>query len=94
MPNDAFVAKQPRDIACRVSTDTIDIEVRERAAEVLALPEDRQPAQAGLESFEADLLEETSVIFDRLAPLAIVVVDVERIGSAPPAAEWCLGWHD
>jgi hypothetical protein len=84
--NDAFVPQQPGDVARGEFRHAIDLEVRERAAEVLALPEDRQPAQAGLKTFEADLLEETPIIFDRLPPLTIVIVDVKRIGPAPPAA--------
>src|SRR6185503_12461286 len=86
MTNDPFVAEQSRDVARREAGDAIDVEVHERAPEVLALPEDRQPAQTGLEAFEADLLEQTAVVFDRLPPLAIVILDVERIGPAPPAA--------
>jgi|SRR6188472_4253641 hypothetical protein len=86
MANDALVSEQLRHIACGEPRDAIDVEVRECVAEVLALPEDRQPAQAGLEAFEADLLEETSIISDRLPPLTIVILDVERICPAPPTA--------
>jgi len=92
--NDAFVPKECRHVARREPRDAIDVEVHECAPEVLALPEDRQPAQTGLEAFEADLLEQTSVVFDRLSPLAIVILDVERIAPTPPAAHGCLRLHD
>jgi len=94
MTNDPFVAEQSRDVARRETGDAIDVEVHERAPEVLALPQDRQPAQTGLEAFETDLLEKAPVIGDRLPPLAIVILDVERIAPAPPAAHGCLRLHD
>jgi len=84
--NDPLVRQQLRDIARREPRNGIDLEVRECAAEVLALPEDREPTQPRLEAFEADLLEEAPIVFDRLPPLTIVILDVERIRPAPPAA--------
>ena len=54
-------------------------------AERLALAEDREPAQAGLEALEADLLEQAPIVADREAPFAIVIVDVERVAAGPPA---------
>src|SRR5262245_52634364 len=86
MANDAFVAQQPADIASRVTRDAVDVEAGKRAAEVLPFPQDRDPAQARLKAFETDLLEQTRVVFHALTPFMIVILDVERIGPAPPAA--------
>jgi len=55
--NDAFVPEECRHVARRVPRNAIDIEICEGAAEIVALPENRQPAQAGLKPLEADLLE-------------------------------------
>src|SRR4026208_1029909 len=66
--------------------DRVEVEVGERGAEVLALAEDRQPAQASLKPSETDLLEQASIVSDRLAPLFVVITDVERVGAAPPTA--------
>ena len=41
----------------------------------------------GLESFEADLLEEPAPIADGQSPFAVVVAAVERIAVAPEAAD-------
>ena len=45
---------------------------------VLALVEDRLPAQAGLSSFEDQELEQQPIVVDRHAPLVVVIVAVER----------------
>src|SRR6185503_15069756 len=78
-------------IARAESRDAIDVEFRERRAEVRSLPEDRQPAQAGLESLEADLLEQSPIVGHRPAPLLIVIRDVERITGRPPATGETVG---
>ena len=49
-------------------------------AEILALAEDREPGQAGLEALEADLLEQPEVVGDRPAPFAVVIVADIRAG--------------
>ena len=64
----------------------LDVEAGEGAAEVLALPQDRQPRQAGLKAFEADLLEQARVVGDRPAPFAVVVGGVLGRARAPEAA--------
>jgi hypothetical protein len=56
--HDAGVAEQFLDARRREARDALEVEVRERAPEVLALAQDRQPAQPGLETLEADLLEQ------------------------------------
>jgi hypothetical protein len=45
----------------------------QRAAEGVALAEDGQPGEAGLEALEAELLEEAAVVVDRPPPLGVVV---------------------
>jgi len=47
----------------------------------------RQPAQAGLKAFEAELFEQAPVVADRKAPFVVVVVLVGRAGPAPEAAQ-------
>ena len=83
MADDAVVLQQPLHVARAEARDHGGLELREGAAEVLALAEDRDPAQARLKTFEADLLEQPPVVGDRPAPLVVVVVDVERIGARP-----------
>src|SRR5579864_4348173 len=63
----------------------------ERLAEVLTLAKDRDPTQSRLESLEAELLEDPAIVRDRTTPLTIVVVLVQRIAYAPPAARAPIG---
>ena len=86
MADDAFVFQQPRHVARAECRDRRWIEAGEGFPEVFALAQNRQPAEAGLESFEADLLEQPTVIRDRPSPFLVVILNVERIGARPPAA--------
>ena len=59
------------------------VEVVERPAEAFALSQDGEPRQADLESFQAELLEDTPVIADRQTPFVVVVVVVFGCGISP-----------
>src|SRR5215207_1730762 len=48
--------------------DAVEVEAGERAAERLALAQDRQPREPGLEALEAELLEQPHVVGDGAAP--------------------------
>jgi hypothetical protein len=67
--------------------DALRVEALERGAEGLALAQDRQPAEAGLEPFEAEPLVEPALVADGAAPFLIVVGDVERVRGLPTADE-------
>ena len=87
MPDDAGILEQPIDVARPEPGHGVEVEAAKRAAEVLALAEDDEPAQPGLESLEADLLEEPAPVTDGHSPFAVVVAAVERITVAPEAAD-------
>jgi len=89
--HDAGVREQSRHVALVEAHDALGIELRERTPERLALVEDRQPAQAGLKAFEAELFEQPPVVADREAPFKVVVVLVGRAGLAPLAARCAVG---
>ena len=85
--DDRGVAEQPRRRQRSPKPrDPLEVEARECAAERLALAKDRQPGEARLEAFEAQLLEQADVIGDRVAPLSVVVGAVLRRRRAPPAS--------
>ena len=86
MAHDAGVGEQPLDVLRTEARHALGIELREAAPEGLALVEDGEPTQAGLEAFEAQLLEQTTLIGDREAPFAVVVVAVDLRRFAPAAA--------
>src|SRR5690349_23199846 len=86
MPDDAGVFQQALHVAPAKLCNDGGIEIPEGLSEVLALAENRDPAQPGLKALEADLLEQTAVVGDRPAPLVIVIPDVEVIFTRPPAA--------
>ena len=58
MADDAGVLQQPLDILLREAGDALEVETVEGLAEILPLPEDGQPGQSGLETFEADFFEQ------------------------------------
>ena len=91
MTDDALVLQQPRHVALAEGRDALDLEAVKRLAKVLALAEDGDPGQTGLEAFEADLLEEADIVDDGKAPLGVVVVGVEGVVAAPPAAGDTVG---
>ena len=87
MADDAGVLQQPLDIRFGERGDAVEIEAVEGLAEILALAQDGQPRQAGLETFEADLLEQPDVVGDRAAPLMVVIMAVEFVLARPGAAQ-------
>ena len=62
------------------------IEPVEGGAVVLALLQDRVPAQAGLRAFEHKKFEQNAVVVLGHAPLFIVIADGERV-AGPAAAD-------
>lgn len=53
---------------------------------MFALAQDGEPAQTRLESLEAYLFVQPSIIVYRFAPLVIVVRNIERVITTPPTA--------
>ena len=88
--HDAWVGHQPRNILGAIAGDALGVELVEGVAEVLALPEDGEPRQAGLEAFQHQLLEHGAVVGLRHAPLLVVIARVEGIGDAGPGAAYGL----
>ena len=88
MADDARVPKQPLDVALAEARDRFGIEAGEGGAEVLALAQDRQPRQPGLEALEAQPLEQAALVGDGPSPLLVVVGDVGRVRL--PAANVAL----
>ena len=77
---------QRRDLVRVVGGDPGRLEPVESPAEVVALPEDRDPGQAGLEALEDQHLEQRALIVQGHAPFLVVVGDVQRIAAGPAAA--------
>jgi hypothetical protein len=85
--DDGRVAEQSLDVPLAELGDGVRLEVRERSAERLALAQDRQPGQPGLEPLETKALVNAPLGRDRPAPLLIVVGEVERVAGFPAADE-------
>src|SRR5207302_2355126 len=62
------------------------IEILERLAVRLALAQDRHPAETGLGALQHQELEEQTVVVDRHAPFAVVIIDQQRIALCPTAS--------
>ena len=79
---DSFIRQQPRDIALAELRNALRLEALERFPIILALAQNRVPAQPGLRSLERDKLEPPPIVMHRHAPLFIVVSNC-RIVTRP-----------
>jgi hypothetical protein len=62
----------------------VEIEAGKGGAEIVALAQDRQPGEAGLETFEADLLEQPAISScDGIAPFLVVIAQIIRQVAVP-----------
>ena len=82
--HDALVDEQPPHVGGVEAGDAPGVELGEGAPEGRTLAQDRRPRQPGLGALEQEELEEDPVVAHGHAPLAVVVLDVERL--AGPAA--------
>ena len=77
--DDAGVGHQSPPLARAERRDDVGVEPLERAAEVLALDEHREPGEAGLIDLEGEPLEKGRLGADGKSVLAVVVRTVERM---------------
>ena len=92
--HDAGVLHQPLDLLRRVARDLLRLEIVEGAAEIVALAQDGDPRQPGLEAVEHQLLVERAVVVFRHAPFLVVIGDVERVLLRPGAALEAVGMEN
>src|SRR3954464_13321468 len=92
--HDAGVAHQPLDLLRSVARDLLRCEAIEGTAEILALTQDRDPGEPGLEAVEHKLLVERAVVVFRHAPFIVVIGDVDRILLCPGAAAPAVGMEE
>src|SRR3954464_24417 len=71
--NDPGVLEQPAHVTLAEAGDAFGVEAGKRSPEVLALAQDRQPRQPGLEALEAEALVEPLLVADGVSPLLVVV---------------------
>jgi len=90
--NPSVAQKRPH-FTLVVARDLRRIEPIERPPVILALVENRLPAQTRLRTFEDQELEEHAVAVHRLAPLVIVVLDHQRLLRPMAAALLFFGFH-
>ena len=69
-----------------VTSDVRRIEAVESLPKGLALAQDRDPGQPGLEAVEDELLKKRADVSLRHAPFLVVVGDIERVARRPGAA--------
>src|SRR5207237_10376317 len=83
---DAGIRHEARNVGVPELRHLRVLEIGKGGAEVLALAQDRQPAEPRHEALQAELLEQPAVVLDRTAPLLVVVGEIDRVRGAPPAA--------
>src|SRR5580704_15234529 len=81
--HDAGILHQPLDLGRSIARDFFRNKIVEGAAEVVALAQDGDPRQAGLESVEHEFFVERAVVVFRHAPLQVAIGDIERIVLGP-----------
>jgi hypothetical protein len=79
------VTEEPLDVGLTEGRDSIDLEACERRPESLALAQDRQSGEPGLEALEAEPLVDAALVAHRPAPLLVVVGEVQGIRRRPAA---------
>ena len=84
--DDAGVLHQAVNIFLAVAGDAPGIEVVERLAIVVPLPQDGQPAETGLGAFEDQHLEEPAIVVQRDTPLLVVIGNILGVATAPCAS--------
>ena len=92
--HDAGVLHQRLDLRLVVAHDLFRIEAVEGGAEGVALAQDGDPGQAGLEAVEDQLFEQRAVVPFGHAPFLVVIGDIERILARPGAAAAPVGVQD
>jgi hypothetical protein len=83
--HDPGVGEQPLDVLVVELRHPLGVEPGEAGPEGLALPQDRQPGEPGLEAFEAQLLVQAPLVHDRPPPLLVVVAVVRGVCALPAA---------
>jgi hypothetical protein len=89
--HDPRVAEETLDVGGTEAGDHLGVEAGEHLAEGVALAQDGEPRQAGLEALEAQLLEQPVLVVDGPTPLGVVVGEVERVVAGPPAPDGAVG---
>src|SRR5262249_2207550 len=89
--HDAGIVHQRVDLLGVVARDLLRLEIVESATEIVALAQDGDPGEPGLEAVEDQLLVERAVVIFRPAPFGVVVGHVERIFPWPGATGLAVG---
>src|SRR5439155_8254062 len=91
--NDTLVSHQACNVGLAESRHFPHVEVFERLPEIVALAQDRNPAQPRLEALQHQHLEDLPVVMDRYSPHLVVILTVQRILPAPPAPQLIRNRH-
>src|SRR6516165_5036135 len=79
------------DLLWGVACDLCWLEIIEGAAKIVALAQDRDPGQPGLEAVEDQLFIERAVVIFRHGPFGVVICDVKRVLARPGAPHLAVG---
>src|SRR6516164_9568363 len=90
--DDAGILHQPLDLFRRVTGNLFRREAVKGAAKILALAQNRDPGEAGLETVEHELFIERAIVVFGHAPFLVVIGDIERVVLRPGAAQEGVNW--
>src|ERR1700722_18982165 len=89
--HDADVVHQRVDLLRVIARDLLGLEIVERLSEIVALAQNRDPRQPGLETVENQFFIERAVVIFRHAPFGVVIGHVKRIFTRPGAPRQAIG---
>src|SRR3984957_7501185 len=89
--NDADIVHQRVNFLGVVMCDLFGLEIVEGAAEIVALAQDRDPGQPGLETVEYQLFIQRAVVIFRHAPFGVVIGHIKRVFAGPWAPYQAIG---
>lgn len=84
--NDAGIIQQRFDLFLAVTRDSCRIETGKRFAVSFPLAQHGVPAQSRLGGFQSEKLKDHAIVMHRHAPLAIMILDIIRLGHVDPGA--------
>src|SRR6266851_2068372 len=89
--DDADVVHQRVNLFRVVARDLFGAEIVEGAAKIVALAQNRDPRQPGLETVEDELFIKRPIIIFRHAPFGVVIGHIKRVFAGPWAPHQAIG---
>ncbi len=85
MTHNAGILHQTLNVFVSKCRHFLDVKPGEGSAKILALAQDCQPGQAGLEPLKAQFFKQPCVIGNRMSPFMVMIFKIAILIAVPPA---------